>query len=311
MNVKTIVPLGLAVVLGLAAAMVAKSALGKKPDTAQAGSSNLTPIVVVKHPVAPGQELRADDLALGSVATKDLPDQAFLDVGQVVGRTPTIPLSKGQALVESLLSPRGAGSGVTALIPEGMRAITIEINEFSGLAGMISPGNRVDVVTTIQNDASHETVARAVVQNVKVIAIGQRTMPKSAQGNEPPEPFRSVTLLTSREDSEVVELVASTSRPRLVLRSGLDDKAEKSEGITLNEIRGEGKKNYAKAGNDPFGGKDPLAQPVSTPVETKKSTRTIKTIRGGVSSEVEIPLDTEISTDSNKHNNTADIELRP
>ena len=280
-------------VLGLAAAFAAKTVLNKKPAEVLVASEGMTQIVVAKHSIGPGQEIKPDDLGLASISSTDVPEQSFLGLDKVVGRTPTVPMAKGQPVTETVLAPTGAGTGVTALIPDGMRAITIEVNEFSGLAGMVSPGNRVDVVTTIQSDQTHASVSRAVVQNVKILAVGTRTTPKADNKGEAPEPFRSVTLLTSREDAEIVDLIAATSRPRLSLRSGLDVKNEKTEGVTLDDLRGGNTHSaLAKATPaDPFGGKDPLAQPVISSEAARKTSRVIKTIRGGVSSEVEIPLD--------------------
>ena len=83
--------------------------------------------------VAPGQELNAEDLTIGQVSPETAPEQSFDNITAVLNRTAKVELVKGQAVVEPLLAEKGSGSGLQALVPAGMRAITIEVNEFSGL----------------------------------------------------------------------------------------------------------------------------------------------------------------------------------
>src|SRR5690606_33654717 len=120
-------------------------------------------------------------------------------------------------------------AGLQALIPEGMRAITIEVNEFSGLAGMIRPGAIVDVMSTLQG-SGEDAMARTIVQGVRVTAVGQRVSALEEQDEEA-GPARSVTLLVTPEQAEKIELAAVTSRPRLVLRSPADTEPTLSRGV--------------------------------------------------------------------------------
>src|SRR5947207_6035724 len=172
MNWKTFIPLLLAIVLGLVAAKVARDTLNRQHQPAPQG--HLTSIVVTKRSVAPGQELAAEDLTLGQVSPETAPEQSFDSIAAVLSRTAKVELVKGQAVVEPLLAEKGTGSGLQALVPAGMRAITIEVNEFSGVGGTIAPGSRVDVVATIQGSGGEEMSARTIVQNVKITAVGKR-----------------------------------------------------------------------------------------------------------------------------------------
>src|SRR5690606_7683879 len=98
-----------------------------------------TRIVVARGDVEPGRELTADDLTLAQVQMDLVPESAFRELSGVVGRVSETHLVKGQSIVESMLAPQGSGSGLQALIPPGMRAISVEVNEFSGVAGLITP----------------------------------------------------------------------------------------------------------------------------------------------------------------------------
>src|SRR3954453_5015391 len=183
MNWKTFVPLLLAIALGLVAAKVARDTLNKQHAPAPQG--NFTSIVVTKRSIAPGQEIGPEDLTIGQVSPETAPEQSFSNISEVLNRTAKVEMVKGQAIVEPLLAERGSGSGLQALVPAGLRAITIEVNEFSGVGGMIAPGSRVDVVATIQANGNEEMSARTIVQNVKITAIGQRVTSRRDSKEDP------------------------------------------------------------------------------------------------------------------------------
>src|SRR4051812_13860853 len=201
MNVKTWIPLILAVALGGVALVVARKAL--RPGSAGADAAKTASVVVAKHDVGIGQELTAGDLALDRVPADKVPAKSFASVQDLVGRATTTQLLKGQAVVDTLLAPTGSGAGVTALVTPGMRAITIEINEFSGLAGMLMPGARVDVLCTVRDDKSAQQVSRTILQNIRVLATG-----KNIQTAPPPEgqpaagPTNNVTLLVTPKQAQ-------------------------------------------------------------------------------------------------------------
>src|SRR5678815_1688554 len=164
MNVKTWIPLALAIVLGVIAAKVARDVLMKnKPQQTQA--VKLTKVVIAKADLLPGRQLQAEDLMVGEVTPQSVPEGAFNEIEQLVGRVVENRTIKGQPVVAAILAPEGAAAGLQALVPRGMRAITIEVNEFSGVAGLLTPGCRVDVIATIQAEGG--PVARTIVQNVK------------------------------------------------------------------------------------------------------------------------------------------------
>jgi pilus assembly protein CpaB len=197
---------------------------------------------------------------------------------------------RGSPVLESMLAPKGSGSGLQALIPPGMRAITVEINEFSGVAGNLVPGCRVDVVASINGEGGGEMVSRTIVQNVRVTAIGmRRPTPEEEKGGSNGGQMKSVTLLTTPKEAEAIELAAATGRPRLVLRSGADNGTANSEGVTVGELRG------ARAPKkDPFQQVElikpvsPIALSATPTTQPIARTRQVKVIRAGVESEVTI-----------------------
>src|SRR4051812_35812525 len=171
MNWKAWAPLSVAIVLGLVAAITARNLVNRRPAATVAAGR---PVVVVNHPILPGQEIKADDVVSAPLAWKELPEGTFSNPADLVGRVATMPMVKGQPVLESLLAATGTGSGLQALVTDGMRAITIEVNEFASVAGLVNPGCSVDVVATFEDSKTRQRVARTIVQDVKVMAVGQR-----------------------------------------------------------------------------------------------------------------------------------------
>src|SRR6476661_587239 len=136
MKLKTWLPIVLALVLGVFAAVLAKSAMSAR----RAAAGPQVKLVVAKRPVAPGQALTAADLDVLAIAGATVPEGAHVRPDELVGRTVGAQIVKGQTVLESLLAPEGTASGLQALVPPGMRAMTIEVNQFSSVGGMITPG---------------------------------------------------------------------------------------------------------------------------------------------------------------------------
>ena len=321
MNWKTWVPLILAIVLGVAAAKVARDQI-MNSKLAAGPAGKFTKVVVAKGDIIPGKELKVDDLTLAQVQENAVPATSFKTVEDLLGppaRVTEMTVTKGQPIVEAMLTQTGSGSGLQALVPPGMRAITMEVNEFSGLAGLIAPGVHVDVIATISDGGSGNQLAKTIVQNVQVKAVGQRTT-LQAGGDAPANPnemFRSVTLLAKPEEAEAIELAAATGRPRLVLRGGRDNEIVASAGITLGELRGKGGEDAMDPFNSPPVTMNPTTQPTASattqPAEPPAEKiarrpqlppqRVVKVIRGGVESTVSMSV-----LDGNPDNATTDTQ---
>lgn len=246
MNVKALIPIVAAVFMGLIAAVLARFVIaGRGPAAPRAP---MVKVVVAKAEIPPGHALTADDLSLAPIVAAKPPANGFTDTAPVVGRVTRAPLLAGQPVLDPLLTPPGSPDGLQALVPEGMRAITLETTESSGLAGLLTPGSRVDVVTTAApgNDADR-AVSRIIAQNVRVLAVGQQlsaaTPAKPAEGAAaaPPAPgalARTVTLLVTPHDAAELDLAQSMARLRLILRGNGDTEEVDDDAVMLAELRG-------------------------------------------------------------------------
>jgi pilus assembly protein CpaB len=293
MKTKTWLPIAVAVVLGIFAAVLAKNAMSKKGTPAAA-----VKIVVAKRAIAPGEALMADDLELRAIAAEAPPEGAQTDPAILVGRTAQAQVVKGQPIVESLLAAQGSASGLQALVPPGMRAMTIEVNEFSAVGGMITPGSRVDVLSTMLDAKSSENMSRTIAQNVLVKAVGQATGQAEEAGMEA-KPVRSITLLVTSRQAEALQLSTVTGRPWLVLRGQNDNAIASSAGTTLSDLRGLPTGIFGAAlppqaapVPDTTAALDPTTRPVAW-----SSARSVHTIRGTVENTVTVaPLQRDPSS---------------
>jgi Flp pilus assembly protein CpaB len=210
---------------------------------------------------------------------------------------------KGQIVMDSFLAPKGTAGGAQAMVPEGMRAITLEVNEFSGVAGLLTPGSHVDLVQTIQSkDEKAGPIAKTIVENLKIIAVGRRLgNPAPAPADTEPAMVRSVTLLATTEQAATIDLASHLGSPRLVLRNTLDEKHADSKGVTVAELRGgddtQSNKLTEMMAQFLLGG--PTTKPVEKPVEAQaepvskpvvKNYREVEVIRGGASTNVRVSV---------------------
>ncbi len=284
MNWKVWTPLALAIVLGLVAAKIGRNMIRHKDQPLS--TQTWVQVVVARQSLAPGQELHPQDLATIDLAGTHVPNGMFAVPADLIGRVLSAPLAQNQPVLESLLAPVGTNAGLQALVPAGMRTITIEVNEYSGLAGLLIPGCHVDVIATLQGDGKQEAISRTVVQNVRVTAVGPYLGNQASEDHN--QLFKSVTLFVSPAQAEAIELACATGRPRLVLRGSRDSRPAETSGATLAQLRGTPEPLPAFAAVS-----TPVPAPVSPAPQTGPSVpapaavcRTIQVLRGGVESRV-------------------------
>jgi pilus assembly protein CpaB len=295
MNQRTLIPLVIAGVLGLVAAISAKALMHTRPAPQQTG--DLRPVVVAKATLSPGSLLKTDDLTIARATAELASDQVFADRALLVGRVTSERIVKGEPITEAVLAPAGVGEGLQALVPEGMRAVTVEVNEFTGLAGFIVPGCRVDIVARVHGEDG-ELQSRMVVQNMRVQAVGSRT--QGISDPVPGEPIRSVTLLGTPREVEAIDLASASGGLRLVMRAGSDQAVSPIAGVTLAELRNGGTMGQMIPHSMP------TTQPVAMNDASSSRQRMVQVIRGGVTTEVPMPLQPEPAMTKGLESTTGD-----
>jgi pilus assembly protein CpaB len=182
-----------------------------------------TQIVVAAMPLPLGTRLDQHDLRLVPWPGNEPVPGMFTRMQDVVGRALITSVVQNEPVLESKLAPREAGAGLPATIPEGMRAVSVAVNQVVGVSGFVQAGTMVDVIAVGSpgGGAGGEQLSKTVLENIKVLAAGPQVVP-DAQGK--PHTVPVVTLLVSPEDADKLTLAATQARIQLALRNTIDTK---------------------------------------------------------------------------------------
>ncbi len=187
-----------------------------------AGSANNergVPVVVAADDIQVGSKLEAHDVKVITLPQSAVPPGAFSATSQVLGRGAVLPVSKGEFVMPSKLAALNAGAGLPSMIPPGMRAVSVRVNDVVSVAGFVQPGTHVDVLATGSQGNERQTIT--VLENVAVIAVGGSLLERIGMG-EQSAPV--ITLLVSPDDAQKLALASQEGRIQLALRNPLDTK---------------------------------------------------------------------------------------
>jgi len=191
-------------------------------------------LIVAARVLEPGSLVRDGDLRLGDRAGP-VPEGALLKKEEIVGRGVTSTIFANEPFIESRLAPKGGGAGLAALIPNGMRAVAVRVNEIVGVAGFVVPGMRVDVLVSGNppGNTAGGSVTKTLLQYVQVLSAGQNFQ-KDTEGK--PVSVQVVNLLVTPEQAEMLSLASSQTTIQLVLRNPLDTQIAKTPGTAVVQL---------------------------------------------------------------------------
>ena len=192
------------------------------------------PAVVAKTDIPWGTRLTSEMLTTKPYLEESLPKGHFPKPEDAVNRIVVSQLREGEPVVEHRLAPLSLETGgVSAVLDPGMRAISVKGNRVLGLAGFINPGNRVDVLVTIDDPKNKEPVTKIVLENLKVLASGTQII-ENSKGE--PAPVDVYTLAVTSEQGERLTLAATEGRLQFALRGAADTDVVLTKGITVPEL---------------------------------------------------------------------------
>jgi pilus assembly protein CpaB len=261
-NLKAIVLLVLAVVTGLAAAVYAASWVSQRGNIAS------TRVVVAAVDIELGSKISPQMLTTTEWPSESVPTDAFKDIKDLQDRVVKASVLRGEAIVDRKLSPVGTQGGLSAVIAEGKRAMTVRVNDVVGVAGFALPGNYVDVMVNAQQERgrgeSGGQVSMTVLEQVLVLAVAQ----EASRDDTKPKVVSAVTLELSPEDAEKLDLARSVGTLSLVLRNQLDKKTVATTGVTKSQLLG------LKQAAAPMVQAPPSAKPVQVAVRRVAAPKT-------------------------------------
>jgi pilus assembly protein CpaB len=249
MNRRFVGVLIFAFLVATAGGVITYRAMVSRAQPRQAVAS--TRVVVAAKDIELGSVLKE-----GDVVVADWPGPAPAGVSMrtedVLGRGVNTAIYAKEPVIESRLAPKGAGGGLAAMIPPGMRAVAVRVNEVVGVAGFVVPGMHVDVLisgNTPGGSGTLGTLTRTMLQNIEVLSAGQ-DFKKDAEGK--PVMVQVINLLVTPEQAEQLSLASNQTTIQLVLRNPLDRQVAKTPGTALALLfRGGGKLNLGEPEGPP------------------------------------------------------------
>jgi pilus assembly protein CpaB len=238
MKRQTLYAIGVAVVLGLFAVVLANSYLtSKRGSVAPEGT---TRVAVASVPLDYGTELKPELIRFIDYPTDALPAGSFNTPADLVGgtnrRIVLAPIAANEVILAGKVTGVGAGASIAALLPDGKRAVSVRINDVSGVAGFVQPNDSVDVLITrqIANGDRSQQATDVLLQNTRIIAMGQRS--KNDDGK--PAVATTATLEVTPLDAQKLALGQQVGDLSLVLRKpGEQDGQELVETVSLEDLR--------------------------------------------------------------------------
>lgn len=193
-------------------------------------------VVVAAEPLMVGTQLRREQLKVVAWPEKTQVPGAYADLNDVIDRGVIETIALNEPVTARKVASKEAGAGLSPVIPQGMRAMSVRVNDVIGVAGFVVPGTRVDLLVTVKDDnpesGGRDAMARTVVSNIQVLTAGTRMdIEKGKDGK--PQPTNVVTFAVLPEDAERIALAQSEGKLSLALRNPLDVEQTKTQGIKL------------------------------------------------------------------------------
>ena len=234
---RTLIVMTIAIGVASVAALGVQQAIARMPvKQVEVGS---VPVVVAAKSVPVGTRLTSDHLKLVAWPSRTPVPGAFADPTALVDRGVIVPIGEHEPITASKVAGPESGAGLPPIIPEGMRAISVRVNEVVGVAGFVLPGTRVDVLVAVDDDGDQsgkkEAMARTVVSNVQVLTAGTRYDQEESKDGKAVK-STVVTLAVHPADGERIALASTEGQIALVLRNPVDVMPTETTGIKLGAL---------------------------------------------------------------------------
>lgn len=231
-NTRAVVMVIVAVLIGLLAVVLASRWI------TQQTASNAGSVVVARIDVDLGTKLTSEMLKSIPWPTGNVPSGALSDPAALEGRVLRVSIQRDEPVLEYKLAPVGTKGGLSAVVAEGKRAITVRVNDVVGVAGFALPGNFVDILVNTTDDTrknpgnKDQTISKTVLEHILVLAVAQ----EAARDDTKPKVVNAVTLEVTPEQAEKLDLARSVGSLSLVLRNQVDSGPSETIGITKQQL---------------------------------------------------------------------------
>jgi pilus assembly protein CpaB len=227
--------IGVALFLALAAVVVAAQWIAGQ------SASNSNKVAVALLDISMGARITPELVHMVDWPSSSVPPGAATDAKALEGRITRANLQRGEPITEAKLAPAGTQGGLSSVVAEGKRAMTVRVNDVVGVAGFALPGNYVDILVNTQSDNNgdhlvrEQAISKIVLERILVLAIAQ----ESSRDDTKPKVVNAVTLELTPEQVEKLDLARSVGTLSLVLRNQVDPATANTEGATKGSLLGD------------------------------------------------------------------------
>jgi pilus assembly protein CpaB len=227
-STRALLMIGASLVVALVAVWLASRWVAEK------GSQGTSKLVVAAADIEPGVRLTPEQLSVVPWPSAAVPSGGAQQAALLVGRVAKSPLARGEPVIESKLAPQGTKGGLSAVVAEGKRAMTVRVNDVIGVAGFALPGNYVDIIVNTEEQqagqaaSSDKRVSKIVLEHILVLAVAQ----EANRDETKPKVVNAVTLELTPEQAEALDLARSIGGLSLALRNQVDPRPTLTSGAT-------------------------------------------------------------------------------
>ena len=197
------------------------------------------PVAVAARPIMAGSAIVPEDLVLMDFPALTVPPDYPDMIEPLLGMIAMVTIQPNEVITQDKLLQPGVAAGLATLIPQGNRAITIRVNEITGVGGFIAPGDHVDILTDFEDPsgtAPNQRFTKTLLQNVQVIAAGDMIYDPNIVSDHTPKVVNQITVSLLPKDAEKLSLATAHGEIRLVLRSRGDEAPYEGLGISNDEV---------------------------------------------------------------------------
>jgi pilus assembly protein CpaB len=269
-NTKALIMLGVSIMVGLGAVFAAAQWVANKSST------STTKVVVAAKDLDVGTRLSTGLLQEVDWPANSAVRGSFADAKSLDNRVINTNLLRGEPLVEGKLAPVGSKGGLSAVIADGKRAMTVKVNEIVGVAGFALPGNFVDIMVNATDEKS-SAVSRIVLEQILVLAVAQEQV---VRDESHAKVVSAVTLEVTPAEAEKLDLARSVGNLSLVLRNQVDRKSAVTQGARSKDLLTVGTAVTEQAEIKEQGTEKPVRIKTVTAVKPAQSAARVEVIRG-------------------------------
>ena len=220
--------LAAAVVAGLIATFAIHRYISIKTRVVEAPTHQ---VFIAAADISPGTALSSQAVKAVTWPQAVIPPNCASSMREIESRVVKVPIPQGNPILFSMLAPEGTAAGLSGILPDGKRALTVKVDEVAGVAGFIHPGDHVDVLVDLPLKESSEHFSKTILHDIAVLTTGQIWEQK---GDNKPMVVNTVTLELTPHESEVLNLASNEGKIRLALRNRNNKTVAQTEGVTTS-----------------------------------------------------------------------------